>query len=64
MAQLISVHRDHDGEEIVLNADHIIFAERVASGKPAYTNLTLTTDTRITVRETFDELRSLIGPKA
>jgi|SRR5690242_12043056 hypothetical protein len=55
MAHLIIVHRND--EEIVVNADHIIFAERIAAAKPAYTNLMLTSDTRLSIRETLDELK-------
>ena len=60
MAHLITVHRDNTDEEIVVNADHLIFAERIASHKP-YTNLTLTNGEHLTVRETFDELKRLTG---
>ena len=55
MAHLIIVHRND--EEIVVNADRIIFAERIAAAKPAYTNLMLTSDTRLSIRETLDELK-------
>ena len=55
MAHLIIVHRND--EEIVVNAAHIIFAERIAAAKPAYTNLILTSDTHLLIRETLDELK-------
>jgi hypothetical protein len=63
MAHLIIVQRekrDNTDEEILLNADQILWAERIAGGKPN-TNLTLAGDRRLTIRETFDELRSLSG---
>jgi hypothetical protein len=64
MAHLITVHRDNrdnTDEEIILNADQILWAEHIAGGKPFYTNLTLAGDRRLTIRETFDELRRLSG---
>jgi hypothetical protein len=52
-------HRSPNDEEIVLNAEHIIFAERIAAARPAYTNVTLTGDVRLSIRETLDELKGL-----
>jgi hypothetical protein len=52
-------HRSPNDEEIVLNAEHIIFAERIAAARPAYTKVTLTGDVRLSNRETLDELKGL-----
>jgi hypothetical protein len=60
MAHLITVHRDNTDEEILLNADQILWAERIATGEP-YTNLNLAGDRHLTIREPFEELRRLIG---
>ena len=60
MARLITVHRDNSDDEILLNADQIVWAEVIASRQP-YTAVTLTGEKRVTIRETFDELRRLCG---
>ncbi len=61
MAHLIIVHRHNKNDEMAVNADRIIFAERVElqSRPAAYTNLYLTDDKFIAITETLDELCGL-----
>jgi len=54
MPDLIIVHRDSDNEEVLLNRDHIIFADRV---DPSTTRITMTSDKAILVKETLAILR-------
>jgi hypothetical protein len=57
MAHLIIVHRDHNNQEIVLNADNVVSAERVgAGGAKSYTMVSLTNGKSLTIRETLNEL--------
>jgi hypothetical protein len=57
MAHLIIVHRDHNDQEIVLNADNVVSAERVGiGGAKSYTMVTLANGKSLTIRETLNEL--------
>ena len=61
MAHLITVHLDHNGKEILVNADRVIRAERIATATPGktYTEIHTTGGIGFTIRETLDELKKL-----
>jgi hypothetical protein len=42
MAHPITIHRDHNNQELVLNAGRIVWAERIVTGGRSYTMLILT----------------------
>jgi hypothetical protein len=42
MAHLITVHRDHNDEEFILNANRVVWTERIVTGGRSYTMLALT----------------------
>jgi hypothetical protein len=42
MAHLITVHRDHNDKELVLNANRVVWTEHIVTGGRSYTMLTLT----------------------
>lgn len=57
MAKLIRVHLDHNNQEIVINADRIIYADVTSRpNAPGYTNVFLTDEKVFMIRETLDEL--------
>jgi hypothetical protein len=59
MAQLIIVHRDHNNEELVLNADRIVWAEHIAATRKSYTMVALTNGKSLAIHETLDDLTRL-----
>jgi uncharacterized protein YlzI (FlbEa/FlbD family) len=60
MAHLITVHLEQDYQPIVVNADHIIHADRTPEQRSAkYTTIFLTGAKTFLVRESLDELVDL-----
>jgi uncharacterized protein YlzI (FlbEa/FlbD family) len=60
MAHLITVHLEQDYQPIVVNADHIIHADRAPEQRSAkYTTIFLTGAKTFLIRESLDELVDL-----